>query len=218
MFELSTPRPEDSSAIEDLLDQCFGADRQSKASYGYRRDVPPVMGLSLVARDGCSIVGSIRYWPIRVGHARLPALLLGPLAIAPDRQGQGIGAALVRNTVDLAAWGRHRLVLLVGDPPYYARFGFQPAAPHGIFMPDEKGERLLCSALDPSVLGEAAGPVRPWVEGPGAATPAHRGGVRRGGVDEGSRAGRGRRAWIAFLLWRARPRRTGPAALGRTTP
>ena len=166
MFNLTTQRPEDTPQIETLLDACFGPERESKTSYRYRHSVDPVAGLSLVVRDGPRIVGSIRYWPVRGGpFGTRPALLLGPLAIAPTRRGEGIGSVLVRTTIDMAAWAGHRLVLLVGDTAYYARFGFQPAWPHGIVMPGERTHRLQCYAIDPKALDSVAGPVLPWSVG-----------------------------------------------------
>lgn len=162
MFQITIEQPEDAPAIEALLDEAFGPGRTSKISYRYREGVDPVPGLSLVARQGKDIVGSIRYWPILVGVEEKPALLLGPLAISPRLQGKGIGAALAFQTLDMAAWAGHRLVLLVGDLAYYRRFGFAPAASHGIRMPDEKPERLQFSALAPGAIAEYRGDIRRW--------------------------------------------------------
>lgn len=162
MFHIAAESAEDSDQIERLLDEAFGPGRQAKTSYRYREDVPPVESLSYIARlDDGEIVGSIRYWPITVGQKSNPALLLGPLAIAPRLQGRGIGASLTFQTLDLAAWGGHRLVLLVGDLAYYKRFGFFPASPHGIAMPDEKPERLLVTELVEGVLASYAGDIAP---------------------------------------------------------
>lgn len=163
-FVLTPEWPEDDAAIEALLDAAFGAGRLSKTSYRYRDGVAPLAGLSLVARDGERLVGSIRYWPLRIGQKGTPALLLGPLAIAPDRQGTGIGRALMGATMEMAARAGHRLVLLVGDLPYYARFGFAPAEPLGLTMPGEKPGRLLYRALTPDALDGVSGPLRPWTE------------------------------------------------------
>ena len=165
MFHLTTERPDDAAAIETLLDRAFGRDRQSKISYRYRWGVVPVRGLSWVARlgrgpaDAGPIVGSIRYWPVRVGAHRDPAVLLGPLAVDPDRHGQGIGAGLMYQTLDLASWANHPLVLLVGDLAYYRRFGFGPAAPWGFSMPGERPERVLIKPLVRSGVGVRPGPV-----------------------------------------------------------
>lgn len=160
MFHIAAESAEDAEPIERLLDEAFGPGRQAKISYRYREDLPPVESLSYVARlDGGEIVGSIRYWPITVGQESNPALLLGPLAIAPRLQGRGIGASLTFQTLDLAAWGGHRLVLLVGDLAYYKRFGFFPAAPHGLAMPDEKPERLLVTELVEGALASYAGDI-----------------------------------------------------------
>ncbi len=163
MFHLTAERPDHAAEIETLLDRAFGPDRLAKTSYRYRAGVPPVAGLSLVAHAVGEIRGSIRYWPVRVGQNR-PALLLGPLAIAPEHRGEGIGRALVDRTLDVAASQGHTLVLLVGDAPYYSRFGFEPAGPAGLYMPDERPERLLMTALAPDALLGVAGAVRPWRE------------------------------------------------------
>ena len=165
MFEITTERPEDGPAIEDLLDQAFGYDRHAKTSYRYRRGRAPIGYLSLVARGPRGLVGSIRYWPVEIGHGGSPALLLGPLAIHPAHQGAGIGRGLAYQSLDMAWWARHRLVLLVGDLSYYGRMGFRPASPCGIVMSDERPERLLAVELQRGALAEAEGPVLPWTGG-----------------------------------------------------
>ncbi len=146
MFVIRPETPADAALIEPLLDRCFGADRRLKTSYRYRDGVEPLADLAFVAADEAgNLVGAIRYWPIRLDG--LPALLLGPLAIDPLRQGRGIGRALVFHSLETAAAAGHRLVFLVGDPAYYARFGFA-VAPAGIVMPDEQPARLNYRLLD----------------------------------------------------------------------
>ena len=163
MFTITTERPEDGPIIEDLLDTAFGPFRESKVSYRYRAGVAPVDHLKLVARDADdAIIGTIRYWPILVGHAAQPGLLLGPLAVAPHWQAKGVGATLMRRSLDMAHWARHERVLLVGDYGYYKRFGFRPAAPHGIVMPGENPARLLALPLAAGALDNVAGPIQPW--------------------------------------------------------
>lgn len=148
-------------AVERLYDEVFGPARFDKASYLFREGVDPVRELSWIALEGDRLVGAIRYWPILVGETGHAALLLGPLAIAQDRAGKGIGRALMFKTLDLAAQLGHDLVLLVGDVDYYKRFGFVPATPHGFVMPGEsKPERLQVAPLKDNVLGRIAGEVR----------------------------------------------------------
>jgi predicted N-acetyltransferase YhbS len=151
--------------VEQLLDDVFGAGRRDKASYLYRENLAPVAALSWVAFDGTGddarLVGSIRYWPIQVGETGHSALLLGPLAIATDLAGKGIGRALTFRTLEIAAELGHDLVLLVGDYDYYKRFGFVPATPYGLVMPGEKRpERLQVTELKPGVLGRVSGDIR----------------------------------------------------------
>lgn len=153
-------------AVERLYDDVFGPARFHKASYLFREGVAPVRALSWIALEGDHrgndrLVGAIRYWPILVGETGHPALLLGPLAIAQDRAGKGIGRALMFKTLDLAAQLGHDLVLLVGDADYYKRFGFVPAQPHGFVMPGEsRPDRLQVAPLKDNVLGRIAGEVR----------------------------------------------------------
>lgn len=164
MLELTLETPEDSAEIEALLDLSFGPDRLKKRSYHFRRNVPPVAELCLVARDPGSpkIVGGIRYWPITIGRMGTPALLLGPLAIQPERRGTGVGAALMRQSLALAEQAGHRVVVLVGDLAYYGRFGFSPAGPRGIFMTQEAPERVLATELAPGALNGVVGSIHKW--------------------------------------------------------
>jgi predicted N-acetyltransferase YhbS len=124
VIELNPEKPDDWWEVEALFDLCFAPGREALSSYRLRDDVPPVDGLSLVARDGEGILaGAIRFWPVLVGAA--PVLLLGPVAVHPTHQGEGLGGVLIRNGLDAAlcaGWGR---VLLVGDASYYGRFGFE---------------------------------------------------------------------------------------------
>jgi len=162
MFLIRAERPGDALQIEPLLDRCFGIDRHNKASYRYRDGVPPLADLAFVAEDDTvSIVGAIRYWPIRLGP--LAALLLGPLAIDPARQGRGIGRALVFHSLETATAAGHRLVFLVGDPAYYTRFGFT-VAPRGIVMPGEQPARLNYRVLDPALRLPRSATLAPALE------------------------------------------------------
>jgi predicted N-acetyltransferase YhbS len=169
MIDYRPEAPDDHAAIEALLDLTFGSDRQLKKSYRFRKKVPPLGALCWVAHDTAQdgghgegrLVGTIRYWPIRVGPEGVPSLLLGPLGVAPERRGEGIGVTLVMRTMELARQAGVRTILLVGDLGYYARFGFEPAAPHGYRMPGEDPKRLQIEPLVPSALSEDAGVIRP---------------------------------------------------------
>ena len=154
MLVISPEGPEDEPQIEALLDRAFGLERRAKISYRYRDGIRPLAELCYVARSGGTLLGAIRYWPIRL-DAR-PALLLGPLAIDPARQGQGIGRALTRATLALAEGMGWRLVFLVGDAAYYARHGFRPA-PANIVMPGESPARLQYVTLGDAGLPAEGG-------------------------------------------------------------
>src|SRR5262249_1694130 len=117
----------------------------------------PAAGLALVACDRGRIVGTVRLWDIAAGIAR-PALLLGPLAVHPDYRGRGIGSALVRRALDDAGRLGHRAVLLVGDAPYYARFGFSSEKTSNLWLPGRyEKHRFLACELVPGALDGARG-------------------------------------------------------------
>lgn len=158
MFQIAPAAGNDALAIDDLLDRAFGPGRLGKTSYRYRQLHSPVPGLGFVARKHGAVVGSIAFWPVTIGDDA-PALLLGPLAVDPALQHGGIGRALVEHSLDKATAMGHRIVVLVGDPVYYARFGFVPAAPYGIVMAGEDPGRLQVRSLAAGALAGIAGPV-----------------------------------------------------------
>lgn len=139
----------DRADIEHLLDHAFGTDRHGRTAYRLRENAAPLPGISLVAREGGHLVGSIQYWPIELAargsvHA---VTLLGPVAAHPDRQGEGIGTALLHASLALAdAWGHHAIVL-IGDAGYYRRFGFTAAATGGWSVPGPVERNRLLARL-----------------------------------------------------------------------
>ncbi|KPP85739.1 MAG: putative acetyltransferase [Rhodobacteraceae bacterium HLUCCO07] len=162
MFELTPEGEEDWWEVETLYDLCFGPSRTALSSYRLREGVEPVAGLSLAARDPEGfIAGAIRYWPVRIeagagGTHR--ALLLGPVAVHPTHQGEGLGGVLIRDSLDIAARHGWPRVMLVGDAPYYARFGFDRL--DGITMPPPTNpDRVLGRALTPGAWDGIAGRV-----------------------------------------------------------
>lgn len=157
MIRLEEETGEDWWEVEALFDLCFAPGREALSSYRLRDGVAPVKDLCLVARDHEGILaGAIRYWPVRVGGQ--PALLLGPVAVHPTRQGEGIAGLLVRESLILArALGWER-VMLVGDAPYYARFGF--ARLDGVVMPPPTNpDRVLGFDLMPGAWAGVRGEV-----------------------------------------------------------
>ena len=165
MIQLRKETPADLWAVEALFDLCFAPGRTALSSYRLREDVPPVAALSTVADDETGTIGgAIRYWPVRVGAH--PALLLGPIAVHPTRQGEGLGAALMRDSLARAAeLGWHR-VMLVGDAPYYARFGFDKLT--GVEMPPPTNpERVLGHDLTEGAWQGIRGEVTRWGDTPG---------------------------------------------------
>ena len=123
----------DADAIVTLLDHSFGPGRLAKSAYRLREGVDPEPGLSFVAIEDGILRGSVRFWPVWVGASA--ALLLGPLAVQSDQRGRGIGIALMNQGIEEARARGHRAIILVGDPPYYARVGFAPIARGRIRFP-----------------------------------------------------------------------------------
>jgi predicted N-acetyltransferase YhbS len=160
VIELNPESANDWWEVEALYDLCFAPGREALSSYRLRDDIAPVAGLSRVARDKDAILaGAIRFWPVRVG--RRAALLLGPVAVHPTRQGEGLGGALIRDGLAAAcAEGWHR-VMLVGDAPYYARFGFTRLS--GVTMPPPTNpDRVLGHALHAGAWQGVTGTVSRW--------------------------------------------------------
>ncbi len=121
-------------AVEKLVADAFGPDRFAKTVYRLRDGVEPDASLSLVAIEGGEVVGTLRFWPVEI-DGQVPALLLGPLVAAPGLQGQGIGGKLMHEGLARAAAQGHRIVVLVGDEPYYRRFGFTRALARRLELP-----------------------------------------------------------------------------------
>ena len=151
--------PQDHHAVEHLLDLSFGSGRHAKTSYRLREGNAAVPGLSLVVRDpGVTLSGTISFWPLAIGGAQSPALLLGPLAVHPDRQGLGIGLKLMREGLARAGEQGHGLVLLVGDEPYYSKVGFRKLPPGLISLPGPVNpDRFLYLELTPGALDGVSG-------------------------------------------------------------
>jgi predicted N-acetyltransferase YhbS len=143
--------------VEALYDLCFAPGRTALSSYRLRDGVPTVAPLCLTVRDDDgSLAAVIRYWPALIGEEDV--LLLGPIAVHPTRQGEGLGALLITESLAEArrlGWER---VLLVGDAPYYGRFGFRKL--EGVVMPPPTNpDRVLGLALKAGALAGVTGPV-----------------------------------------------------------
>ncbi len=157
MPELRPETRDDWWEVEGLYDLCFAPGREALSSYRLRDGISPVAGLSLVARDAEGILGgAVRYWPVRIGAH--DALLLGPVAVHPTRQGEGLGGLLIRESLKRARALGWRRAMLVGDAPYYGRFGFMRL--DGVEMPPPTNpERILGIPLVPGAWDGIAGKV-----------------------------------------------------------
>jgi predicted N-acetyltransferase YhbS len=167
MSDLSvTIRPEtaaDADAIERLHERTFGPGRYAKTAYRLREGGPHALALSFTARIGTLLVGSVRLTPIRIGAT--PALLLGPLTVEPPFRSRGIGLALIERALGQARTLGHRLVVLVGDEPYYARAGFKRMPRGSAVMPGPVDPaRLLVAELVPDAFAGVSGPILPDYE------------------------------------------------------
>lgn len=166
MFRILRETSKDSAEVELLFDLAFAPGRTALSSYRLRDGIEPVTGLSLIARDDYDVIaGAIRYWPIRIGDAGAPALLLGPVAVHPTRQGEGLGALLITDSLWRAEQSGWTRVVLVGDAPYYKRFGFTRDAARSLgYPPPTNPDRLLARALEPGAFDGIEGMVRRWTE------------------------------------------------------
>ena len=194
------------AAIEALLDRSFGPERFKKTAYKLREGVDPIPELSLVAIEhdelGNEILeGTIRFWPVTVGGT-VQALLLGPIAVSERLQGGGLGSKLIRMSLNKAAALGHKAVILVGDAPYYERFGFTRRLTLGMQMPGPVDlDRLLGLELVPGALAGAAGMIGKVENTPVVGTAAPLSGLFSATVS--SAAASSGQAVAESRLWRA---------------
>jgi predicted N-acetyltransferase YhbS len=166
-FTVDAENPGDIVARERLLDRAVGPNRRRKSSEQLRRGRVPAEGLALVARDADGhVAGTVRLWNVDAGvdatGRPIPALLLGPLAVDAAQEGKGIGAALMRAAIGEATKRGHGAILLVGDAPYYERFGFLAEHAQHLVMPGPfERHRFLGLELKAGWLEGAAGMLTP---------------------------------------------------------
>ena len=145
--------------VEQLLDLVFTPRRKLLSSYHLRSSANKVNMLSYVIKDNSNnVVGSIRFWNIKIEGHSSRGLLLGPLAIHPIYQSEGLGEKLVLNGIEQARADKWNWVVLVGDFEYYSKFGFSKGPTVGISIGDGfDTERLLGLDINGSFLEEAVG-------------------------------------------------------------
>lgn len=157
MFEICPETPADEAEVEALYDLCFAPGRTALSSYRLRDGVPRVADLCLVLRDQtATLMAAIRFWPVRVGGR--PVLLLGPIAVHPTAQGEGLGGLLMHDSLSRARHMGFERVLLVGDAPYYSRFGFR-RLDEVEMPPPTNPDRVLGLELKPGAWVDVTGPV-----------------------------------------------------------
>jgi len=155
-FAIRAERASDVAAREALLDACFGANRHMRTCQRLRDGRAPAEGLALSAMREGRVVGSVRLWHVSAGG--IPALMLGPLAVEASSRQLGAGAALMAHALAAAKARGHRVVVLLGDAPYYARFGFSATKTGQLSLPGAfERERLLGLELAEGALDGAWG-------------------------------------------------------------
>jgi predicted N-acetyltransferase YhbS len=153
-------KPNDADAIERLHERTFGPGRYVLSAYRLREHVDHLLELSFTARIGTLLVGSVRQLPICIGDT--PALMLGPLTVEPPFRKRGVGRALLDRALDDAKKAGHRLIVLVGDEPYYSRVGFKVVPKGSVTMPGPVDySRLLITELAEGALEGVSGEIRP---------------------------------------------------------
>ena len=159
-FAIRAERASDVAAREALLDACFGANRHTRTCQRLRDGRAPAEGLALSAVRQGRVIGSVRLWHVSAGG--IPALMLGPLAVEDSSRKLGVGAALMDHALAAAKARGHRAAILLGDAPYYARFGFSAARTGELSLsgPFER-DRLLGLELREGALDGAWGMIAP---------------------------------------------------------
>jgi predicted N-acetyltransferase YhbS len=160
MLTIRLEKSSEAAARDALLVAAYGAIRFEKPSERLRAGRKPARGLAFVAVEDGRIVGTVRLWEVAAGPT-CPALLLGPLAVDPDRRRRGIGAALMRHAMRAATRRGHRAVLLAGDAAYYGRFGFSAERTGALWLPGlADRSRLLGRELSAGALDGVRGAIR----------------------------------------------------------
>ena len=153
-------KPNDADAIERLHERTFGPGRYVLSAYRLREHVDHLLDLSFTARIGTLLVGSVRQLPVCIGDT--PALMLGPLTVEPPFRKRGVGRALLDRALADAKKAGHRLVVLVGDEPYYSRVGFKIVPKGRAIMPGPVDySRLLVAELAEGAFDGVSGEIRP---------------------------------------------------------
>jgi putative acetyltransferase len=163
MIHVRPESPDDCDAIANVNRLAFGGEGEARLVEALRASDGFDPELSLVAVGEGTVVGHVLFSPIVIEaeDRRTPALALAPMAVLPQRQRQGIGSELVRRGLVACRVRGHRLVVVLGHPEYYPRFGFQAARPHGILCPYEApDEAFMVFALVPGALDGVAGTVK----------------------------------------------------------
>ena len=159
-FEIRLETGGDVPTLSELSAQAFGPGRFARSAYRVREGIPPVRTLCLCGELDGKLIGGIRFTAIRIGETE-GAALLGPLVVDPAEKGKGYGRALVEEGLMRARAEGFALVILVGDMPYYARFGFKPVSPGQIVLPGPVDPaRLLALELVPGALAGVKGVVK----------------------------------------------------------
>jgi predicted N-acetyltransferase YhbS len=156
-FAIRAEKVSDVAAREALLDACFGENRHLRTCQRLRDGRAPAEGLAFSAMAEGKLVGTLRLWHVSAGG--IPALMLGPLAVEASSRKLGVGTALMDHALAAAARG-HRAVILLGDAPYYARFGFSPEKMAELSLPGPfERDRLLGLELVAGALDGACGTI-----------------------------------------------------------
>lgn len=158
-FTIENRRPADDEAVERLHARAFGPGRYARTAFRIREQAGNVEGLAFVARVGSLLVAAVQLTPIRIGEAK--AFMLGPLTVDPSFEGKGIGGALLERSARAARALGCPAIILVGDEPYYSRFGYRRVPPGRIRLPGPVDPmRLLALELEPDTLKDLVGEVR----------------------------------------------------------
>lgn len=167
MVEIIPLSTVDTDAVEALLDAAFGPDRFARTAYACRRGTEQIAALSYAAVAGHDLLGTIQCWPVVLRSAgnvrRWPLVMVGPVAVAPDRQRGGIGRLLMQAMLDAADGRAEGALMMIGDPEYYGRFfGFGAEATSGWTLPGPwEPRRLLARGANGHAVPDVAGMIGP---------------------------------------------------------